>query len=152
MIVGGAPVANLNDDFRKLDKILHTDAPDVRYVFNKLVDSPNYECIHPVKQRQVYALTKALLDEDKDNLITDIIIFGSTVTLFCDSFSDIDIAVLGRFNEFNTKIPLYEYGDVDLFGYNKDEFLKIARDNHFYSEILNKGVKVYEQLSTSGKG
>lgn len=145
-------MADSNGDFRELDRILHTNAPDVRYVFNKLVDSPNYECIHPVKQRQVYALTQALLDEDEDNLITDIIVFGSTVTLFCDSFSDIDIAVLGKFTEFSTKIHLYEYGDIDLFGYNKDEFLKIAKDNHFYSEILTKGVKVYEQLSTSGEG
>ena len=141
-----------DDDFKELDKILHTDAPDVHYVFNKLVDSPNYECIHPVKQRQVYALVQALLTEDKDHLITDIIVFGSTVTLFCDSFSDIDMAVLGDFDEFTTQVPLYEYGEVDLFGYNKEAFLKIAKDNHFYSEIVNKGVKVYEQLSTSGKG
>ena len=141
-----------NDDFKELDKILHTEAPDVRYVFNNLVDSPNYQYIHPVKQRQVHALTKALLAEDTEGLITDIIVFGSTVTLFCDSYSDIDIAVLGIFEEFSTQLPLYEYGDVDLFGYNKDAFYEVAKDNHFYSEILRKGVKVYELLSTSGQG
>lgn len=140
-----------DDDFKMLDKILHTDAPDVQYVFRKLVDCPNYECIHPVKQRQVHALTEALLAEDQENLITDIIVFGSTVTLFCDSYSDIDIAVLGTFEEFNTHIPLHEYGDIDLFGYNKDAFLKLADHNHFYSEIVNKGVRVYEQLSTPSK-
>ena len=141
-----------NDDFKELDKILHTDAPDVQYVFKNLVDLPGYECIHPVKQKQVHGLAQALLEEDIDHLITDIIVFGSTVTLFCDSYSDIDMAVLGNFEEFSTQIPLYEYGEVDLFGYNKDAFLKIAKDNHFYSEIVTKGVKVYEQLSTSSKG
>ncbi|HHX60840.1 MAG TPA: hypothetical protein GX707_09015 [Epulopiscium sp.] len=141
-----------DDDFKELDKILHTDAPDVQYIFNKLIDAPNYECIHPVKQRQVYALAQALLAEDEDDLITDIIVFGSTVTLFCDSFSDIDMAVLGNFDVFSTRIPLYEYGEVDLFGYNKEAFLKIAESNHFYSEIIHKGVRVYEQLSTPSKG
>lgn len=141
-----------NDDFKELDKILHTDAPDVRYIFNNLVDAPNYQYIHPVKQRQVYALTQALLAEDQDQLITDIIVFGSTVTLFCDSYSDIDMAVLGNFKDFSTQIPLYEYGDVDLFGYNKEAFYDMAKNNHFYCEILTKGVRVYQQLSTSSKG
>lgn len=140
------------DDFKILDKILHTDAPHVRYVFDNLVGSPNYEFVHPVKQRQVHGLVNDLLAEDKEGLITDIIVFGSTVTLFCDSFSDIDIAVLGTFEDFSTQLPLYEYGDVDLFGYNKDKFYALAKENHFYSEIVEKGVKVYEQLPTSSKG
>lgn len=142
---------NSNDDFKELDKILHTDAPDVRYIFTNLVGAPNYQYIHPVKQRQVYALAQALLAEDKAQQITDIIVFGSTVTLFCDSFSDIDMAVLGTFENFSTKIPLYEYGEVDLFGYNKDAFCHIAKENHFYSEILKKGVTIYEQLSPPSK-
>ena len=140
------------DDFKELDKILHTDAPDVRYIFNNLVDAPNYQYIHPVKQRQVYALSQALLEEDTEGLITDIIVFGSTVTLFCDSYSDIDMAVLGDFEDFSTQLPLYEYGDVDLFGYNKEAFYAIAKTNHFYCEIVEKGVSVYEQLSTPSKG
>ena len=143
---------NSHDDFKELDQIFHTDAPDVQYVFNNLVNSPNYEYIHPVKQRQVHALMKALLAEDEDGLITDIIVFGSTVTLFCDSFSDIDMAVLGTFEDFTTQIPLYEYGDVDLFGYNKIKFLELADENKFYSEILSKGVSVYEQLPTPSEG
>lgn len=141
-----------DDDFKELDKILHTDAPDLQYVFNNLVGAPAYEYIHPVKQKQVHGLAQALLAEDTDGLITDIIVFGSTVTLFCDSYSDIDMAVLGNFQNFTTQISLYEYGDVDLFGYNKEAFLEAAHANHFYMEILNKGVRVYEQLSTSCKG
>lgn len=135
---------NSNDDFEELDRILHTDAPDLRYRFKNLIKCPNYEYIHPVKQWQVYALVQALLSEDVNHLITDIIVFGSTVTLFCNSFSDIDIAVLGSFEEFSTKIPLHEYGDVDLFGYNREKFLELVDENHFYWEIWNKGVKLYE--------
>lgn len=142
----------LNNDFRELDEILHTDAPDTQYIFNNIVSRPNYEFIHPVKQRQVYGLTRALLAEDTKGLITDIIVFGSTVTLFCDSFSDIDMAILGTFQEFSTQVPLYEYGDVDLFGYNKEKFISMVDGNHFYREIWDKGVRVYEQLSASGKG
>lgn len=143
---------DVNDDFKKLDKILHTDAPDRRYVFRNLIGKPNYEYIHPVKQRAIYTLVQDLLLEDENNLITDIIVFGSTITLFCDSFSDLDIAVLGSFEDFTTNIPLYKYGEVDLFGYNKDKFLKMVASNKFYTEIWCKGVRVYEQLSAPSKG
>ena len=143
---------NLNDDFLELDKILHTDAPNIQYIFNNIIGQPNYQYIHPVKQKQVHRLVKALLEEDTDKFITDIIVFGSTVTLFCDSFSDIDIAVLGKFKEFSTKLALYQYGAIDLFAYNKNKFISKVNENHFYSEIWNKGVKVYEQLPTSSKG
>ena len=139
-------------DFKYLDKVLHTDAPDTRYIFTNLIGLPGYQYIHPVKQRCVHRLVGALLDEDKDGMITDIIVFGSTVTLFCDSFSDIDIAILGTFEDYTTKVALYNYGEVDLFAYNKEKFLEMLDGNKFYQEIMGKGVRVYEQLSTSSKG
>lgn len=136
-------------DFKELDAVLSTNSPIVKYRFNNLVGAPNYEYIHPVKQKKVFALTNALLSDDLAPSITDIIVFGSSITLFCDSYSDIDMVVLGDFEHFTTKIPLYEFGDVDLFGYNRESFLKEIHTNRFYSNIWTKGVRVYEQLSSS---
>jgi len=134
------------EDFGQIDEILNINNIG-NNLFKKLVKEPNYQYIHPVKQKKIYELVQLLLKEDEDNTITDIIIFGSSTTLFCSSFSDIDIMVLGTFNNFTTNINLFEFGEVDLFGYNKEEFLKEAQNNKFYLNVWEKGVRVYEQLS-----
>ena len=140
------------EDFKELDAVLNVDSPFVQYRFNNLVGTPNYEYIHPVKQKLVFDLTRALLAEDVSNSITDIIVFGSSITLFCDSFSDIDMIVLGTFDKFSPTTPLYEFGDVDLFTYNKERFLEEIHSNNFYYQAWSKGVKVYEQLPPASEG
>lgn len=140
------------EDFKELDISLNTDAPMTKYKFNNFVGTPNYEYIHPVKQQKAFELANALLADDLGPSITDIIIFGSSITLFCDSYSDIDMIVLGTFDHFTTQIPLYEFGDVDLFGYNREIFLKEIHINPFYSQVWTKGVKVYEHLPSTSKG
>ncbi len=55
--------------------------------------------------------------------------------------------VLGNFHQFYPSVNLHEFGEVDMFGYNKKEFLKDIENNNFYKNAWEKGVKVYEQLS-----
>lgn len=117
------------------------------YQFNLIVKDEKFSRIHPVKQQKVYDLVKDLLEEDINHNITDIIVFGSALTLFCNSYSDIDIVVLGDFEEFDTKLHLYQYGKVDLLGYNKKEFIKHLEENAFFKNIWERGYKIYEQLS-----
>lgn len=140
------------EDFKELDAVLSTNSPIVKYRFNNFIGAPNYEYIHPVKQKKVFALTNALLADHLGSSITDIIVFGSSITLFCDSYSDIDMMVLGTFDHFSPQIELYKFGDVDLFGYNREIFLEEIHTNLFYHGIWTKGVRVYEQLPTASKG
>lgn len=133
-------------DFYALDNIFNTKN-NHKYKFNNFVGLPNYEFIHPVKQKKVYEIVNLLLKDNIGKYITDIIVFGSATTLFCSSFSDIDIIVLGDFAEFYPSVNLFEVGEVDLFGYNKELFLIDMEENSFYKNAWENGVKVYEQLS-----
>ncbi|MCB2308743.1 hypothetical protein LGL08_19445 [Clostridium estertheticum] len=135
-------------DFYALDNIFNT-SNNTNYKFKNLIGLNNYECIHPVKQRKVYEIANLLLKDNVGKYITDIIVFGSATTLFCSSFSDIDIIVLGDFSEFYPTVDLHEFGEIDLFGYNKKLFLSDMENNNFYRNAWLKGVKVYEQLSSS---
>jgi predicted nucleotidyltransferase len=117
------------------------------YQFNLIVKDPRFSRIHPVKQQKVYDLLQDLLEEDILHNITDIIIFGSSLTLFCNSYSDIDIVVLGDFEEFDTKLHLYKYGKVDLLGYNRKEFMEQIESNSFFKNVWERGYKIYEQFS-----
>ncbi|MGH4121056.1 nucleotidyltransferase domain-containing protein [Clostridium sp.] len=135
-------------DFYTLDNIFNTSNNTV-HKFNNFIGRNNYERIHPVKQRKVYEIVNLLLKDNVGKYITDIIVFGSATTLFCSSFSDIDIIVLGDFSEFYPTVDLYQFGEVDLFGYNKQVFLTDMENNNFYKNAWEKGVKVYEQLSAS---
>ena len=116
------------------------------YQFDLIVKEKKFSRIHPVKQKKVYDLVQDLLEEDVNHNITDIIIFGSSLTLFCNSYSDIDIVVLGDFEEFNTKLHLYKYGEVDMLGYKKKEFIEQIQSNSFFKNIWERGYKVYEQF------
>lgn len=141
----------LEQDFWKLDQRLSTSSPIPTYRFKNLIGISPYEWIHPVKQKKIHSLVTALLEEDCRHLISHIIVFGSATTLFCDSYSDIDLVVLGYFDHFTTQIPLYKFGEVDLFGYNLKNFLVGKESNTFYKNIWDKGVIVYEQLPTTSK-
>ncbi len=135
------------NDFFILDNIFNM-SNNVKYKFNNLVNVPNFEHIHPVKQKKVYDIVNLLLKDNVGSYITDIIVFGSATTLFCSSFSDIDLIVLGNFDEFYPTVNLHEFGEVDLFGYNKELFLDGMEKNNFYKNAWEKGVRVYEQLSS----
>ena len=86
-------------EFYTLDNILNTNN-NINYKFNNFIGLANYERIHPVKQKKVYEIVNLLLKDNVGKYITDIIVFGSATTLFCSSFSDIDIIVLGNFFKF----------------------------------------------------
>ena len=138
----------LYNNFDKLDNIFN-NSTEFAYKFKNIVNLPNYEKIHPVKQKKVRDIVKKLLNDEIGKCITEIIIFGSSTTLHCNSFSDIDIMVLGDFEKFYPKVDLYEYGSIDLFGYNREYFLSQINSNLFYRNIWQKGVKIYEQLFAS---
>ncbi|MGL6175162.1 MAG: nucleotidyltransferase domain-containing protein [Cellulosilyticaceae bacterium] len=114
------------------------------YHFKCIVADEKYSKIHPVKQRKVYELVQALLAEDIEHKITEIIVFGSCITFACNSYSDIDLLVLGEFEEFDTKIHLYQYGEVDLLGYNRDVFMSQLETNKFFKGVWEGGYRIYE--------
>lgn len=140
---------NIHQFFSQLDQQLSLSHASSHNNFSVLVGDPLYQRIHPVKQRQLFGLITALLQSEYGVKISDVIVFGSCLTLYCNSYSDIDLIVLGDFDDFNPSIPFYEYGEVDLFGYNKDLFMKEMEGNSFYKKIWEEGYKIYEQLPTS---
>ncbi|NDL66340.1 hypothetical protein [Anaerotalea alkaliphila] len=140
------------DFFREIEGQLRFGHPGTVNRFPLVVEEERYRRIHPVKQKVLARLVKDLLEKDREGKIRKILVFGSALTLYCNSFSDIDLVVLGDFREFDPGLHLYEYGDVDLFGYNEEEFMKELKDNRFYREVWERGYVLYEQFPASGQG
>lgn len=135
--------------FNQLDEHLSLTNASMCNNFPLLVEDPKYHRIHPIKQRPLHALIYALINSEYGKSITEIIVFGSCLTLYCNSYSDMDVIVLGTFEDFNPTIPLYEFGAVDLFGYRREEFLSQIESNSFYKKVWEEGYKIYEQLPAS---
>ena len=113
---------------------------------------PNKDCIgypyfhiHPYKQDAVQYLVK-----NKPDWVTHIIIFGSSVTTAHLWYKDLDVCLIGDYNEDH-----YSYRDCKLPDINYD-FLKRKSLQHLiesskagypvYIDILEKGVMVYEKI------
>jgi len=100
----------------------------------KVMDGITYENadrIHPLQQRKVAELVDEIL---KNNEVTSIIIFGSSVTNHCHIGSDVDIYV-----EAPQKLnPLGK-----CFNFEFDLWDSESADERLKKEIMKKGVVVY---------
>mgnify|MGYP003318470753 CR=1 FL=1 len=92
----------------------------------------NAERIHPIMQRDVLAIIN---DLKKDNNVKRITVFGSSVTSFVKSESDIDLYIELKHNKFVERTLIEHPADYWTNFTVVDEMLK---------EIKTKGVVVYE--------
>lgn len=125
-----------------LDQLMKAKPNTVK--FNLVCNDSKYIYIHPVKQQKVKGLVDELIALDTKKEITKIIVFGSATTFNCSSYSDIDILVLGTFEEFSLPIHTSRYGKVDLLTYNEDEFNRLLPTTKIFEKILQEGLIVYE--------
>ena len=100
-----------------------------------------YTNIHPFKQKAV----KHMLD-NKPPSIQVVIIFGSSVLPSCKDYSDIDVCLIGDFEEFNLSDITVEGQAYDFVKYETVEELQEKaklNGNGIDRDIYNKGVVVY---------
>lgn len=104
-----------------------------RYTFK------NVEFVYPMQRVAVAALIDALTKVDKN--ITRIIIFGSSVTDYCNPWSDVDALVEGWDNSVLHLTPLvyknedWGYFDFDIWG--------TLQPDEIREEAYKNGVVVY---------
>lgn len=103
--------------------------------FKVVIKEPfkNCEYIYPIQQRKV----KEFIDYLKQNKnVKSIIIFGSSVTTACHIGSDVDVYVtLSKEEKIINK----------YFDFVYDLWTNYSVDENLRSEIVKKGVVVYEQ-------
>lgn len=122
------------------------DNKEKRFYFPVVIENNNYDCnrIHPMKQKEVneiYNYAKG------NNLITKVIIFGSSVNIRCNNKSDIDIAIEIKNTFFNRE----NNNDIsekiqEITNYNSDIIWLNTLDvnSRLYRNITMKGVVIYE--------
>lgn len=116
------------------------------YYFPVIVKNDNYECnrIHPLKQAKVNELYKIMKENE---IIEKIIIFGSSVNIRCNIKSDLDIAIKLKSNQFtkeNQNTISEEIQEHLDYGCDIIWLNQIDKTSKLYSNIINKGVTIYE--------
>lgn len=100
--------------------------------------------IHPFKQSAVKYLVEHVSPE-----ITHVIIFGSSTSPCCRSWSDIDVCLVGDIDETKPLSFLQKKGEsYDILKYKSiHEIGRLAERSiqNIEKSILEKGVLVYEQ-------
>lgn len=97
----------------------------------------NVEKIHPLKQKLVEKIRNYSMTNEN---IKSIIIFGSSVTDRCHSFSDLDIYFDLKKNDNSAYKYIYSLIDENI-----DYWDNFRVDSRMLNEIMKEGVKVYEQ-------
>ena len=95
-----------------------------------------YIYIHPYRQRDV----KELVDKAFEG-ISYIILFGSSVNDTCKYDSDLDVCVIGDFDEALLKDFRVKGVAMDVLHYKTVDDLKT--ETYLFNEINKNGVKVY---------
>lgn len=95
--------------------------------------------IHPLQQKAVKALYEEI---SKDNNVLEAWIFGSSASMACNIYSDIDLAVKTIDGDYwNSKLPTSTFrNDID--------YINMAHVKE-YSNLwyqIRKGVLIYEQI------
>lgn len=98
----------------------------------------NVNHIHPLKQRDVFALIKAT---EKDSHIIGIIVFGSAVRFDCHSQSDLDILIIRDDSSLSINSSLSEVkSELDIIFHTK-------LGSRLREEISKTGVIVFRRES-----
>lgn len=117
-----------------------------QFYFPIVVNNDNYDCgrIHPLKQKIVNEIYQYIKDQ---NIIEEVIIFGSSVNIRCNNKSDIDVAVKIKEEFFNVENQNKISEDIqELCNYNSDIVWlnTININSQLYYNIKTKGVVIYE--------
>lgn len=117
------------------------------YTFNPKYPEP-FSLIHPLKVKYIMEL----VDEAMPAYIDCVILFGSSLSLTCTPFGDIDLYVISNDNKNS-----YEYLHrrckalkikADILVSDTATFMEEAIDiNSVERQVLNQGVVVYEKKS-----
>jgi predicted nucleotidyltransferase len=94
-----------------------------------------YIYIHPYKQKIVSEVVSRVFDE-----ISQLVVFGSAVSLACKPYSDVDFCVIGDFCESKIKNLRIKGEEIDFLHYKSIDEL---REDRRLCEEVKKGVKVY---------
>lgn len=96
----------------------------------------NVNRIHPLKQRDVYELIKAV---ENDSHIIGIIVFGSAIRFDCHSMSDLDVLIIRDDSQLKIDASLSEIkSELDIIFH-----AKLGR--RLKDEISRTGVIVYRR-------
>lgn len=98
------------------------------------------EAIHPLKQKSVECLVNLAR---KHPAVEYIIIFGSTLTWRCGSFSDIDVVVGDPTHTFVVPGFIPEGGDGSYEVFDRIYVDDLTPDWPLYDEVVENGVYVY---------
>ncbi|MCM1236728.1 MAG: hypothetical protein NC489_42170 [Ruminococcus flavefaciens] len=114
-----------------------------RIIFPVMIECPpvHMEFIHPLKQKLVYDIHQALVDDAR---VRTILMFGSSVNLRCTIYSDADLAVRLSDdcitkevkNEVSEIIQKAADWNADILWYDS-----LDRSERIYGDIL-KGVQI----------
>ncbi len=96
----------------------------------------NVNRIHPLKQRDVFELIKAV---ENDSHIIGMIVFGSAIRFDCHSMSDLDILIIRDDSQLKINSSLSEVkSELDIIFHTK-------LGNRLKTEISKTGVIVYRR-------
>lgn len=95
----------------------------------------NATLVHPLMQIEVQSLIDQL---SEDLTVNKVIVFGSSVTLHCNSFSDLDVLV--QRTDYNVKLNPYPICDVAL-----DLLFQNDLGESILKEIQETGVLVFDR-------
>jgi len=96
-----------------------------------------YIYIHPYKQQIVKQVVENVFDE-----IDYVIVFGSAVTTACKPYSDLDICVIGEFDEEKLRALRIKGEDMDILHFSE---VKDLLEDKILAREVEKGVVVYGQ-------
>lgn len=79
----------------------------LKFTFKKIVDVPGIEIerVHPLQQKAVAAINKALKD---DNRVERVVLFGSSINMRCTIHSDLDVVIVMRDLSNEAKLDVSE--------------------------------------------
>jgi predicted nucleotidyltransferase len=94
-----------------------------------------YIYIHPYKQMIVRNVVEKVFSD-----ITQLIVFGSSVSLTCKPYSDVDICVIGNFDGIRLGELRVKGEAIDFVHYPCIN--ELQKDKRLFNEI-KKGVRIY---------
>lgn len=124
-----------------------------KFYFPVIINNTNYDCrrIHPLMQKKISDIYEFVSNE---NIIEEVIIFGSCINIRCNQKSDIDIAIYidEKYFTLQNKNKISE--DIqEICDYNADIIWlnSIDKESQLYDNIDRKGLVIYEQITSKGK-
>ncbi len=116
---------------------------NLRCEFPVLLQIPRVETerIHPLQQKKIFRICEILRDDER---VLTVVLFGSSVNLRCNQYSDIDVVVRLREefvcnevkNDVSEKIQLACDWNADILWYDR-----IQNNSRFLENVL-KGVQI----------